>query len=157
MLGPAQKLIGVIAGDTRGTFHGLGALDNALRTMGTGLEQSPVELRGRTNFVSAESGAACSDQEALYYSFGLPLAVIAEPSRWYAYHRRPKIIEAGEGRSRVLVRFLAESFSGEQFGGTCLYACRDGRWGAYPIKPSESRDIATAEAWLTRRKWQAWA
>jgi hypothetical protein len=29
-------------------------------------------------------------------------------------------------------------------------------WGAYPLKPSESRSIATADAWLVKRKWKAW-
>src|SRR5208282_2695175 len=37
---------------------------------------------------------------------------------------------------------------------TLIYACRDGRWGAYRIRPSESRDIASAEAWLVKRKWR---
>jgi hypothetical protein len=48
------------------------------------------------------------------------------------------------------------SGSGEDFGGTCLYALRDGRWVACRIRPSESRDIATAEAWLEKRKWREW-
>ena len=29
-------------------------------------------------------------------------------------------------------------------------------WGAYPLKPSESRSIATAEARPAKRKWKAW-
>jgi hypothetical protein len=33
-----------------------------------------------------------------------------------------------------------------EFGGTCLYSQRDDKWAAYRIKPSESRDIASAEA-----------
>jgi hypothetical protein len=154
--GSAQKLIRAMANDTEGTFHGLGALDKVLRKTGKGLERLPVKLRGKTKFVYAETGVECSVQEALFHYFGLPLAVIAEPAEWYAYHREPKIVEVVEDRSRVLVRFTAESFSGEEFGGTCLYACRDGQWGAYPIKPSESRDIATAEAWLVKRKWRQW-
>ena len=56
----------------------------------------------------------------------------------------------------MLVRFGAMSMLGERFGGTCLYVRRDGRWGAYRIKPSESRDIASAEAWLVKRKWRQW-
>ena len=66
------------------------------------------------------------------------------------------IVEGSLDRSRVLVRFGAMSWSGEDFGGTCLYAQRDGRWGAYRIRPSQSRDIATAEAWLVKRKWKQW-
>ena len=48
----------------------------------------------------------------------------------------------------MLVRFGAMSSSGESFGGTCLYA--------YRIRPSESRDIASAETWLAKRKWRQW-
>jgi hypothetical protein len=66
------------------------------------------------------------------------------------------IVEGSEDRTRVLVRFGAMSWSGESFGGTCLYALRDGRWGAYRIRPSEGRDIASAEAWLVKRKWRQW-
>jgi hypothetical protein len=154
--GSPRKLIRAIASDTEGTFHGMGSLDKALRKTGKGLERLPVKWQGKTKFVYAGTGVECSVQEALYHYFGLPLTVIAEPSDWYAYHREPRIVEVGKDRSRVLVRFTAESFSGEEFGGTCLYAGRDGQWGAYPIKPSESHDIATAEAWLVKRKWRAW-
>jgi hypothetical protein len=97
-----------------------------------------------------------SDGERRDTHFGLPLAVIAQPTEWYSYHREPKIVEWRKDRARVLVRFTAESFSGEEFGGTYLYACRDGHWGAYRIKPSESQDIASAEAWLVKRKWRGW-
>lgn len=38
----------VVAGDTRGTFHGLGALDRALRGAGKGLERLPVGREGAT-------------------------------------------------------------------------------------------------------------
>jgi hypothetical protein len=60
-----------------------------------------------------------------------------------------EVLEVGFGTGLNLL-------SGERFGGTCLYACRDGRWGAYRIRPSESRDIASAEAWLAKRKWRQW-
>jgi hypothetical protein len=153
--GSARKLITTVAGDTKGTFHGLGALDKALRRAGKGLERLPVQREG-TTFVDAESGEGCSAQEALFHYFRLPLHVLVEPSEWYSYHRKPTIAEGSEDRTRVLVRFGAMSSSGESFGGTCLYALRDGRWGAYPIRPSESRDIASAEAWLVKRKWRAW-
>lgn len=154
--GSAQKLIRAVASDTEGTFHGMGSLDKALRRSGKGLERLPVKAQGKTKFVYAETGVKCSVQETLFHYFGLPLTVIAEPSEWYSYHREPKIIEGSKDRTRIMVRFTAESFSGEEFGGTCLYACRDGTWDAYPIKPSESRDIASAESWLVKRKWQAW-
>jgi len=154
--GSAQKLIWAVAGDTKGTFHGLGSLDKVLRKSGKGLERLPIKVQGKTKFIYAEAGDESSVQEALFHHFGLPLAVIAEPSEWNSYHREPKLVEWRKDLTRVLVRFTAESFSGGEFGGTCLYACRDGQWGAYPIKPSDSRDIAGAEAWLVKRKWRAW-
>jgi hypothetical protein len=154
--GSARKLIKTVAGDTRGTFHGLGALDQALRRAGKGLQRSPVKRAGKMEFAYAETGETCSAQEALFHEFGLPLPVLVEPSEWYSYHRKPVLAEASEDRARVLVRFGAMSLSGERFGGTCLYACRDGRWGAYRVRPSEGRDIASAEAWLVKRKWRQW-
>ena len=154
--GSVGKLIRAIAGDTEGTFHGLGSLDKALRKAGKGLERLPVKRSGKTGFGYVGSGEKCSVQEALFHYFGLPLHVLVEPSEWYAYHRKPTIVEATADKSRVLVRFGAMSWSGESFGGTCLYALRDGRWAAYRIRPSESRDIASAEAWLVKRKWKQW-
>jgi hypothetical protein len=154
--GSAQKLVRAVAADTKGTFHGLGSLDKLLRKSGKGLERLPVKVQGKTKFVYAETGDECSAQEALFHHFGLPLTVIAEPSEWYSYHRKPKIVEWRKDGTRVLVRFTAESLSGGEFGGTCLYACQDGVWEAYTIRPSESRDIASAESWLVKRKWRAW-
>lgn len=154
--GSARKLIKTVAGDTKGTFHGLGALDQALRQAGKGLERLPVKQIGKTVFAYNVTGETCSTQEALFHEFGLPLHVLVEPSEWYSYHRKPVLAEASEDRTRVLVRFGAMSLSGESFGGTCLYALRDGCWEAYRIRPSESRDIASAEAWLVKRKWRQW-
>ena len=154
--GSVKKIMKFVAGDTKGTFHGLGSLDKALRQAGKGLERLPVKREGKDRFVYAGTGEVCSAQEALFHHFGLPLLVLVEPSEWYSYHRKPMIVEASEDRSRVLVRFGAMSSSRESFGGTCLYACREGRWWAYRIRPSEGRDIATAEAWLVKRKWRQW-
>jgi hypothetical protein len=154
--GSAKKLVKTVASDTKGTFHGLGALDKALRRAGKGLERLPVKQEGKTTFVYADTGEQCSAQEALYHYFGLPLHVLTEPAEWYSYHRKPTIAEGNKERTRVLVRFGAMSFSGESFGGTCLYALRDGNWRAYRIRPSESRDIANAETWLVKRKWKQW-
>jgi hypothetical protein len=135
--GSARKLIKIIASDTKGTFHGLGLLDKALRRAGTGLERLPVKRIGKTRFVYAGTDDECSAQEVLFHHFGLPLHVLVEPSEWYSYHRKPTIVEGNQDRTRVLVRFGAMSTSGEGFGGTCLYACRDGEWGAYRVRPSE--------------------
>jgi hypothetical protein len=49
--GSVGKLIRAIAGDTEGTFHGLGSLDKALRRSGKGLERLPVKREGKTRFV----------------------------------------------------------------------------------------------------------
>ena len=51
--GSVRKLIRTIASDTKGTFHGLGALDKALRRAGKGLERLPVKREGKTKFVYA--------------------------------------------------------------------------------------------------------
>ena len=154
--GSAQKLIKVIAGDTKGTFHGLGSLDRSLQDAGQGLGRLPVKVDG-DEFVYVGSGQECSVQEALFHFFGLPIEVIAQPVVWYSYHRIPRIVEFSKDRTRVLVDFTAISMSGSSFGGTCLYAQREGQWGAYPVKPSESESIAKAEAWLVKRKWKAWS
>lgn len=154
--GQAAKLIRVVASDTRGTFHALGSLDASLRRLGEGQERLPMIVDDSGKFVYADTNEGCSVQEALFHYFGLPVEVVAEPSGWYSYHRRPRIVEASKDRTRVLVRFTAESMSGAVFGGTCLYAQREGHWGAYTIKPSESQTIAQAEAWLVKRKWRAW-
>ena len=153
--GTAQKVIRAVASDTEGTFHGLGSIDKSLRKSGKGLTRMLVKKLNKNKFVYSETGAVCSVQEALFHYFGLPLEVIAEPSEWYSYHREPEIVESSKVKKRVLVRFSAIGSFGE-FGGSCLYAERDSSWDAYTLRPSESRDIATAEAWLVKRKWEAW-
>lgn len=153
---PAQ-LIKLVAGDAKGSFHGLGALDKSLRYAAkTGLERLPVVQRKPCEFVYAQTGKPCSVQETLYHCFGVPIHVIAQPSGWYSCHRTPRIVDFSEDRKRVLVRFTAMSWSGESFGGTCLYLRREERWGAYTLKPNQSQEIATAEAWLAKRNWTSW-
>ncbi len=155
--GGAKALIKKVAGDRRGSFHGLGVLDKSLRQAAkAGLERLPVNKVGTTKFVYADSQEVCTVQEALYHYFGLPVHVIAQPAKWYAYHRTPRIAECSADRTRVLVRFLASSFSGDSFGGTCLYLNYEGEWGAYTIRPNKSGEIATAEAWLIKRNWEPW-
>ncbi|MBC8872241.1 MAG: hypothetical protein H8E44_22645 [Planctomycetes bacterium] len=153
--GSVQKVMNAIVNDTKGTFHGLGSLNKSLRKAGKGLERLPVKMRGKARFVFSETGQQCSTQEVLFHYFGMPIAVIAKPRVWYWYHRKPHIIEVSRDRQRVLVRFSTSSLSGE-FGGTCLYICRDGKWDAYTIRPNQSGDIASAERWLEKRKWRAW-
>lgn len=154
--GQAVKFGKIIAGDTKGRFHGLGSLDASLRRLGKGQERLPMELDEDGRFAYADTGKGCTVQEALFHYFGLPIDVIAQPTDWYEYHRTPRIVEASGDRTRVLVRFTAESMSGETFGGTCLYLYKDEQWMAYTIRPSESQTIAQAEAWLVKRKWRAW-
>jgi hypothetical protein len=153
--GSVQKVMNAIANDTKGTFHGLGSLNKSLQKAGQGLQRLPVKMRGKVTFVFSETGQPCSTQEALFHYFGIPVNVIARPRAWYWYHRKPYIIEVSRDRQRVLVEFSTASLSGG-FGGTCLYICRKGKWGAFTIKPNQSGDIASAETWLEKRKWRAW-
>ena len=44
--GSVKKLMKAVAGDTKGTFHGLGLLDKSLRQAGKGLERLPVKRFG---------------------------------------------------------------------------------------------------------------
>src|SRR6266581_2479924 len=155
--GSPEHLIKLLAGDTKGTFHGLRALDKSLHHAAKiGLERLPVVQRTLNEFVYAESGEPCSIQETLYHFFGLPVHVIAQPSGWYSCHRTPRMVEFSEDRTRVLVRFAAMSWSGESFSGTCLYLKREERWGAYTIKPNQSQNLGMAQAWLAKRNWTSW-
>ena len=153
--GSVPKVMNAIANDTKGTFHGLGSLNKSLKKAGQGLQRLPVKMRGKVKFVFSETGQPCSTQEALFHYFGLPISVIAQPRSWYCYHRSPYIVEFSRDRQRVLARFSTATLTGG-FGGTCLYICRDGKWEAYTIKPSESSNIAAAERWLEKRKWRGW-
>jgi hypothetical protein len=150
--GSAAKLIKIIASDSKGTFHGLGSLDASLRRLGEGQARLPVTLNDTRQFVYADTGEGCTAQEALFHYFGLPVAVVAEPSGWYAYHRTPSIIEANEERTRVLVRFTAKSMSGASFGGTCLYVCHDGQWGRTRSGPARARrSLRPRRGWASAR------
>ena len=65
--GSAQKLIKVVASDTKGRFHGLGSLDKILRKTGKGLSRLPVKKQGKCKFVYSETGTVCTPQEALFH------------------------------------------------------------------------------------------
>ncbi len=153
--GTAEKVIDTIAGDTKGTFHGLGDLDGRLRKMEEHQHRLEVQVLEWPHFVFASTGQECTFHEAMFHFFGIPIAVIAEPRRWYFYTRKPRIIEVSEDRSQVLVEFTAYGMMGA-FSGVCLYARVDGDWEAFTIKPSQSGDIATAVVWLKKREWQEW-
>lgn len=106
-------------------------------------------------FIYSRTGEMCTAQEALFHFFGIPTGVLVEPRHWYLYHRQPRIVEASQDRKCALVRFTAHSLSGP-FSGTCLYACVEGNWAAYTVKPDQSESIETAVAWLKKREWRAW-
>jgi len=153
--GTAEEVISKIASDTKGTFHGLGTLDARLREAGGSLERLEVKVLEDFRFVYTSTGKVCTVHEVLFHFFGIPIDVIAEPHQWYIYHRKPQIIEVSKDRTRVLVQFTAYGLYGP-ISGVCLYAIVDDKWEAFTIKPNQSGDIATAIAWLKKRKWQEW-
>jgi hypothetical protein len=156
--GSPEQVMKLVAGDTKGTFHGLGALDKSLQQAAKeGVERLPMLQCRPGKFVYAETGKRCSVPEVLYHFFGVPCHVIAQPRGLYSLHRKPQIIEFSEDRQRVLVRFTAMSWSGECFGGTCLYLKRQEQWRAYTIRPNQSANVATAETWLAKRNWKSWS
>lgn len=124
--GSAKKIVNRVATDTKGTFHGLGALDKSLRKGEDGRSRLKVKMQKDCRFFYADTGEGCTVQEALFHFFGVPIDVIAEPREWYRYHRKPEIAEVSEDQTRVLIQFTTMSMSGASFGGTCLYA-RSGR------------------------------
>jgi hypothetical protein len=129
--GTLRVVLGALERDRFGGFHGLGALAK-----------------------KPKAGDA-SVLATLHHTFGVPLAIVAEPREWHALGRQPEIAEHDAKRARVLVRFSAIGPFGS-FGGTCLYARRDGEWGCYVIKPSAAASLVSAEAWLDKRSWQGW-
>lgn len=146
--GTPEKLMKLVANDDSGTFHGLGALGRALS------ERGP-EAQLDSDFRYSD-GAQAGAQEALFYGLGVPIDVLAEPREWYLLHRSPHIVEFDTQERRALVRFVAHSWSGESFGGTCLYLVLDNQWRWFTVRPSQSEDIKTAVAWLQKRKWVGW-
>lgn len=91
--------------------------------------------------------------QAKLREMGVPVPVLAEPRRWYLMHRTPSMIQTAP--ERALVGFESFGMFGS-FGGTCLYARVDGKWGCYTVRPSEAGSIDSAVAWLTKRKWVGW-
>ena len=171
--GRPGKLIDAIASDTRGTFHGLGSIDKQLRILkkeGTDLTEL-IRCVGKPNQPDFKntSGERVSPQIALHCFFGIPFAILIEPREWYARHRTPCILEYSSDLTRVLVQFSAATLTSTIIG-TCLYLKHshqsaapedgelesDGYWGAYTIRPAESESISKAEAWIVKRKWNAW-
>ncbi len=155
--GTAGKLIKTIAGDMKGTFHGLGILDKSIRkARQRELDRLEIVRKENLLFVYGETGTACTVQEVLFHAFNVPIDVIAEPREWYAYQRKPEIAEVSEDGTKVLVHFVAYNISYGEFSGTFLYAIVGGKWQAFTIKPNQSGSIEEALAWLEKRNWQGW-
>jgi len=154
--GSLPMTLRLIAQDDKGTFHGLGAIEKRIKRVRPGGEPAGhVILQGR-KFVHRKDKSPCTVGEVLHWYFGVPLRVVREPVIWYERHRKPSLVEFELEQKRILVRFEQLSFSGELFGGTCLYAYVDGSWGAYGVKPSESDSIQKAEEWLVKKQWCGW-
>ncbi len=146
-----------LAGDERGTFHGLGQLDAGIREANhRHLQRLVLEQREPLHFYDTESNRLCGVAEVLFHYFAVPIPVIAEPRIWYTRHRTPSLREIDEHHGHVLVDFTTSGWSGEDFGGTCLYCQHDGIWGAFPIRPNQSQSIASALHWLEKRQWRGW-
>lgn len=160
--GGTKKVVAFIAGDTLGTFHGLGSLNDSLCKELQGLTRQEVHAEGNS-FVFAASGKPCTVQEALFHFFGIPIRILVQPRGWYAMHRTPIIVEYSADGSRVLTQFIASTLSGA-IVGTCLYVRHDDKaepgkpppWGAYTIRPSASESIASASVWIVKRGWDSW-
>lgn len=147
--GTPEKLVQAVANDSLGDFHGLGALNQALATRGS---EAQLDETGRYQD-SDKAGAA----EMMHFRFGVPLKVLVEPKDWYTKHRRPAIVEVDPAHRRILVEFTATSWSGESFGGRCIYLKRSRTWECFTLRPSQSANIEMAVAWLEKRKWVGWS
>ncbi|MCI5142694.1 MAG: hypothetical protein D3909_13425 [Candidatus Electrothrix sp. ATG1] len=146
-----------IINDDQGTFHGLGHLDASIREANQShCDRVTLEQREPLHFYERESGRLCEVSEVLFHAFNVPIPIIAEPSMWYIYHRTPSLREIDMTHGHVLVDFMASSWSGEEFGGTCLYCQHAEKWGAFTIKPNQSESITSALHWLEKRQWKAW-
>jgi len=176
--GGPSALMQAVASDNQGTFHGLGALNAAMVERGQMAQVSrmkgktpsffPITGEGETSspppYTSPQQALDFCYQddtpaalhEVLFYYLGIPVAVLIEPRDWYCLHRRPAIVEMDVERQRVLVSFQASSWSGESFGGRCLYMLLQGRWACFKIRPNQSQDIDSALNWLQKRGWVGW-
>lgn len=129
MRGTMQEVLHDLATDTRGTFHGLGALEQRLRKIEPMLITGDIDLHDDYQGIYKETGEKCTVQEILYYVYGVPIPIIAEPREWYAYHRVPKIVEVSEDHSRITVEFTKmDTYYGWEHGDACVYVKQNGTW-----------------------------
>ncbi len=146
-----------VAGDRKGTFHGLGRLDLSIRkTLRDQRSRLLFERQGPLLYHPILKGTVFGVPEVLFHVFEVPIPVIAKPRGWYEYHRKPSLREIDEAEERILVDFTAEDSAGYSFGGKCLYCKHDGKWNAFRIKPDQSASIASSLAWLEKRGWKPW-
>lgn len=155
--GTVRKIINAVSGDKKGTFHGLALLDKSIRmAKKKKLDRLVIVREEPLGFHYKDSDTKCSVQEVLFHYFKIPIAIISEPSEWYAYHRTPSIKEVSEDNEKLLVSFMTSSVYGNSFGGTCLYIKRGEDWNVYRIKPNQSDTIELAMVWIKMRKWRDW-
>ncbi len=120
--GKPSRLIAAIASDCLGTFHGLGSVDAFLRGISRETDQRKLLKDSGTPEQPAfrhAKGEACPAQVALAGYFGIPIDVLIEPRQWYAYHRKPLIVEYSSDLTRVLVRFRADTLTSTITGVCC--------------------------------------
>jgi len=130
--GTIQEVLHSLANDTRGTFHGLGALEKSLRQGGGIASHLNIKRQDPYRFSYTDTGEECTVQEVLYHVFGVPISVIAEPREWYVYHRTPKIIEVSEDHTSIVVEFTnMDMYYGREIGDTCTYKKQDGTWDIF--------------------------
>jgi len=138
-------------------FYDLGALNKRMREEElSGYKILPEIEKQGNQFQYSDTGEPCTVQEVLYYYFGLPIDTVVQPSDWYAYRRKPSIVESNRDGTAIMVRFSSSSFSGTSFYGTCLYLLNDEEWSAFKIRPNKSHSIEAAVTWLEKREWKGW-
>ena len=150
-------LVACMATDPGGLFHGLGELHETLGDLGSARREMVCADDDPSAWYFLDeppSRGQASVPEVLYHAFGVPVPVLAQPEEWYARKRSPAIVEHDD--NGVLVEFTARSWSGDTFGGRCLYERRPGGWGAFVVKPNQSGSLGSARAWLERRRWVGW-
>lgn len=83
--GTAAQIIDCIASDTKGTFHGLGALDKSLREMGGLLKRVEVKMLDGFRFVYASTKSVPARARTVHFmkrcsiSLGCPLTSLPNP------------------------------------------------------------------------------
>ena len=155
--GTIRTITKAMSGDKKGTFHGLGELDRSIRLAKKhGKDKFEVVKGDGVSFYYTESNEQCGVQEVLYHYCGAPVTVIAEPRKWYIFHRAPRIREIGVNNDTILVDFISSGMYGDSFSGTCLYMKKEEQWNVFKIRPNQGTSIESSLSWLEKRKWKDW-